>query len=195
MKRFSPISVVCVAVLTALPAFADPPSHAPAWGYRDKHEKHDNDGDRTDKHHGHRGYTGTEWDDDYGVGSGRCNTDAILTAVGAVGGAAIGNRVASRENRVVATIVGAVIGGLIGNKVGDAIDDGDRGCLGHALEIAPVRRAVVWTNSRTHVEHYMRPVRDLDGGCREFEYREGPRGRLTMLTACRADGGAWRIRR
>jgi surface antigen len=191
-KLLTLVTLALALVMTSPLLQAEPPDHAPAWGYRDKHQDRDRDDDH--ERHRHRGYTGVEWADDYGVDSGRCNTDAILTAVGAVGGAVIGNRVASPRNRTVATIVGAIAGGVIGNAIGDAIDDGDRGCMGHGLEIAPLRHAVVWTNPRNHTEHYMRPVRNLRGGCRMFEYREGARGRLTMLTACRGGDGAWRIR-
>jgi surface antigen len=176
-----------LSALLAIPAWADPPAHAPAHGYRDKQ-----------KHAGaarHRGYTGVEWVDDYGIDAGRCNTDSVLAALGAVGGAVIGNRVAAPENRTVATIVGAIAGGLIGNQVGEAIDAGDRGCMGHGLEIAPVGRTVVWTNPRTHVVQSIRPLRDLSGGCRVFEYRVGERGKAVEMTACRSDNATWKVRR
>lgn len=179
------ISILSLAL--AAPAFADPPSHAPAHGYRDK--------DKQQKHPGkYRGYTGVEWEQDYGVAEGRCNTDAALTAVGAVGGAIVGNRAASPENRTIATIVGAVIGGVIGNKIGDAIDDGDRACMGHSLEVAPIGRVVAWTNPRTRVAYTLRPVRDLPGGCRLFEYGAGGRAGMATLTACRAANATWSIR-
>jgi surface antigen len=184
------VIAICMSVLVSAPVQADPPSHAPAHGYRDKQDKHDQSGRKF-----HRGYTGVEWDDDYGVAQGRCNTDTVLTTVGAVGGAVIGNRTASPENRTVATIVGAIVGGIIGNKVGDAIDDRDRACMGHGLEIAPVGRVVAWTNPRTQVAYQIRPVRDLSGGCRRFEYRAGERSKLATMTACRGNNATWVIRR
>jgi surface antigen len=180
-------SLTCLTILFLAPAFADPPAHAPAHGRRDNPGK----GPKMK----HRGYTGVEWVDDYGVAGGRCDTDAVLTAVGAVGGAVIGNRVASSGNRVVATIVGAIVGGVVGKQIGDAIDDRDRACMGHALEIAPVGQNIHWTNPRTRAVYAMRPVRDLSGGCREFEYRVGPGGSAVPMTACRADGATWIIRR
>ncbi len=178
---------ICLSACLALPVLADPPAHAPAHGYRDK-------GGKPGKVK-HRGYTGVEWDNDYGIGSGRCNTDAVLTALGAAGGAVIGNRTASPEDRTVATIVGAIIGGLIGNKVGDSIDDRDRACIGHGLEIAPVGRVVAWTNPTTRVAYSMRPMRDLANGCRLFEYRAGERAKPVTMTACRNANAAWVIRR
>jgi surface antigen len=178
-------SLLCLALLA--PAFADPPAHAPAHGYRDK--------DKQEKRlRKYRGYTGVEWEQDYGVAEGHCNTDAALTAVGAVGGAIIGNRTASPENRTIATIVGAVIGGVIGNKIGDAIDDTDRACMGHSLEVAQIGHTVTWTNPRTRMAYTLRPVRDLPGGCRLFEYGAGGKAGITTMTACRAANATWTIR-
>lgn len=176
----SAIALLLAAALVA-PAVAKPPPHAPAHGYRAKEARY-------------KGYTGVEWEEDYGVRSGRCNTDTVLAAVGAVGGAVIANRTASAENRTIATIVGAVAGGLLGNAVGDAIDDGDRGCMGHALEVGAIGQRITWTNPRTHVAYTLKPVADLDGGCRRFEYRPGANAKSQTMVACRRDGAAWAIR-
>jgi surface antigen len=188
---------LCLATLVAAPLRADPPDHAPAHGYRDKErgEGRDRDEDRANRKSRHyRGYTGVEWERDYGVATGRCNTDAALTALGAAGGAVIGNRTASPENRTIATLAGAIIGGIIGNAVGDAIDEGDRACMGHSLEVGTIGRVVTWTNPRTNVVYRLKPVRDLPGGCRVFDYQAGPRGRLVQMTACRTATAAWTIR-
>lgn len=180
-------------VATSTVAQADPPPWAPAHGRRAKERGHDDDrdDDRRDDHY-YRGYTGREWRDDYGVRSGRCNTDTILAAVGAVAGGVIGNRTASDANRTVATILGAVIGGVIGAKVGDSIDDRDRACIGHSLELVETGRAVTWRNPRTGIDYRVRPLRDLDGGCREFEL--AARGGVEKGRACRRDSGAWEFR-
>lgn len=199
------LAILPLLALLAAPAFADPPDHAPAWGRRDKDERHDRRDDRRDDRQDdrekrrlarHRGYTGAEWVEDYGVASGRCNTDAVMTAVGAATGAVIGNRLASDGNRAVATIVGAIAGGVIGNRLGDAIDDRDRACMGQSLELVPVGRTVVWVNPQTRVGYRLRPVRDLPGGCRAFEYAiDGRTGQPVAMTACRSDAGLWAIRR
>jgi surface antigen len=173
---------LCLSLLLATPVLADPPAHAPAHGYRNKAHKH-------------RGYTGVEWEQDYGVESGRCNTDTVLAAIGAVGGAVIGNRSAAPENRTIATIAGAVIGGVIGNEIGEAIDDGDRACMGHSLEVGAAGHVVTWTNPRTHVVHELTPVRNLAGGCRVFKYRAGPRGKSVVLRGCRNADATWVLRR
>jgi surface antigen len=173
---------LALSVLLVSPALAAPPAHAPAHGYRNKVAKH-------------RGYTGVEWEQDFGVTGGRCNTDAVLTVLGAATGAVIGNRTASAENRTLATIAGAVIGGVIGNEIGEALDQGDRGCMGHSLEVGRLGQAVSWTNPRTRVAHELTPVRDLPGGCRQFSYRAGKQAKPQTLRGCRNSEAAWVIRR
>ena len=174
-------SLACLTLLLAAPALAAPPAHAPAHGYRNN-PKH------------YRGYTGAEWPSDYGVTQGRCNTEEILTVVGAAAGAVIGNRTASSGDRAVATVAGAIIGGVIGNRVGDAIDDRDRACMGQSLELLPVGKSATWTSSN-RVTYQLQPVRDLKDGCRVFEIREQSReGKPGTLTACRGSGGVWTMR-
>jgi surface antigen len=171
--------------VTAGTAEAAPPSHAPAHGWRKKNDPT------------YRGYTGADWERDFGVRSGRCNTDEILTAVGAVAGGVIGNRTASDGNRTVATIVGAVIGGVVGHKIGDAIDDRDRACIGHSLELAGTGQPVTWRNPSSGIDYVVRPVRDASGGCREFELvaARGGKKQSDRLYACRERGGAWEFER
>jgi surface antigen len=183
MKALRIMSIALLSVALCAPAAADPPDHAPAHGYRKKEARR------------YRGYTGKEWQEDYGIQGGRCNTDTVLAAIGAAGGAVIANRTADRDNRVIATIMGAIVGGVIGNEIGEKIDEGDRACMGHALEVGAMGRNITWTNSRTHVEHTLRPVKDLQGGCRLFEYRAGAKGKLSRMTACRDASAAWVIRK
>src|SRR5262245_62372361 len=85
-------------------ALADPPAHAPAHGWRKKHDPN------------YVGYTGVTWERDYDISSGRCNRQEIATVVGAIAGGAIANHVAD-EHKAVATIVGVIAGGVIGNKI------------------------------------------------------------------------------
>jgi hypothetical protein len=40
----------------------------------------------------------------------------------------------------------------------------------------------------------VKPVRDLQGGCRLFEYRVDGRPRREPLTACRSGAGVWTVR-
>jgi uncharacterized protein YcfJ len=183
--------VILVCAFFAMPALADPPAHAPAYGARDK-DKQARKAEKAARKF--RGYTGTEWPEDYGVQSGRCNTDTVMTAIGAVGGAIIGNRTASPENRTIATIVGAVVGGVIGNKIGDAIDDRDRACMGHSLEVGAIGKTITWTNPKTRIVHTLRPVADLPGGCRRFEFVTAGSAKPAIMTACRTPQATWAIR-
>jgi surface antigen len=163
------------------PVLADPPPWAPAHGWRRKHDPF------------YVGYAGRQWSDDYGVISGRCNTDMVLTAIGAAAGGTIGNRTASDENRAVATIVGAIVGGVIGNAIGERIDAKDRACTGHALELARVGQKVRWDNPETGVSYTVRPTRDLADHCREFEFRAQGRSASApvKLKGCARPGGEW----
>lgn len=183
------ITLLLVAAVAA-PVLADPPAHAPAHGYRAK----EGSKEARKEARKYRGYTGVEWKEDYGVRGGRCNTDTVLATIGAAGGAIIGNRTASAENRVVATIVGAIIGGVVGNEVGEAIDNTDRACIGHALEVGAAGRNITWTNPKTGLVHVMQPTADLKDGCRRFDYRVGPKGKASSLVACRSAEAAWSIR-
>jgi surface antigen len=183
------LTIALLAAILVAPAMADPPAFAPAHGYRHKASK-------ASKASKFRGYTGSEWEQDYGVASGHCDAGSVLAAVGAVGGAVVGNRAASPENRAVATLVGAVIGAVIGQQVGAQLDAGDRGCIGQSLEIGQIGRAVTWTNPDTHVIHVMTPVSDLAGGCRRFSYQVGQGSRPATLRACRDEHSAtWVIDR
>lgn len=142
----------------------------------------------------YHGYYGDPWPYDYGVVSaGRCNTDAVLGVAGAVTGAIIGNSSSAPQNRGIATVLGAIAGGIIGTAVGGAIDEGDRACFGHALELAPIGRPVVWTNPSSHVDWQLLPVRDVSAQCREFDVRRTYYGRYgtERVTACRRGPGEW----
>jgi surface antigen len=183
------VALACTALIS--PAMAVPPKHAPAYGYRNQDKQHRKDAKAARKY---RGYTGVEWQDDHGIQGGRCNTDTILAVAGAAGGAIIGNRTASAENRTVATIVGAIAGGLIGNAIGEAIDDRDRACIGHGLEVGTVGKAITWTNPTTRVAHTLKPVRDLPNGCRSFEFVATAGAKPASMTACRTPESTWAIR-
>jgi len=93
--------VVVIATLVCLPALADPPDHAPAHGWRKKHDP------------AYVGYTGREWEHDYGIVEGHCNRDDIGTVIGAVVGGAIGSKVGEGSNRAVAIVVGSVLGAVV----------------------------------------------------------------------------------
>ena len=170
--------------LLPVPSPADPPPWAPAHGWRKKNDPN------------YVGYTGKKWDQDYGVIEGRCNTDAVGAVVGGAVGGAIGSRHGNDSNRAVAIVVGTVIGAVVGAKIGRSIDETDRGCMGHALELAGENNTVVWTNHATGVTYELTPTRnfgDRQNPCREFRtvVSAGQRRDSIVGAACRKGDGEW----
>jgi surface antigen len=185
-RKSTAVALLLVAAAWSVSTLADPPRHAPAHGWR---RHHDQD---------YVGYTGEHWDNDYEISSGRCNRQAIATAVGGVVGGVIASQVAKPENRVVATLIGAAAGALIGHKVGHELDEADRGCFGHALEIGRSGQRVVWTNETTRVRYELSPGRDRrrnGAACREFTLVTFAGGRSSSQVglACRSQVGAWEV--
>lgn len=166
-------------------AFATPPAHAPAHGWRKKNDP------------GYVGYTGTAWERDYGVSTGRCNREEIGAVLGGAAGAVIGSR-SSDEHRTVATILGAAAGALIGGAIGREMDESDRGCVGHALEMATPGQRITWTNSATGVSYVLVPdagKKSKGKACRGFVLtgtldgkKEERRGK-----ACQSSAGRWQV--
>jgi surface antigen len=174
------------AVLVPVPSPAEPPAHAKAHGWRKKNDPN------------YVGYTGHRWEKDYGIIEGKCNTAAVGAVVGGVVGGMVGSR-AEKENRPVAMVLGTAIGAVIGAKIGEKIDQSDRACMGHSLELAGVKKTVVWTNSATGVTYQLTPTRNFNEGtqaCREFTTElatgKGKKKKEKVTgVACRRANGEW----
>lgn len=168
------------------PVLADPPPWAPAHGWRRK---------QADQY---VGYTGSRWERDYGIIGGRCDRQAIGAAAGAVVGGVIGSQVGEGDHRGVATVIGAVIGSVIGARVAASIDESDRACIGHSLELAGNNTPVNWVNPATRVSYVLTPVGGYkqDGRvCREFTLRAS-KGRdkdSGRAFACQMRDGTWQL--
>jgi surface antigen len=183
------IAVTALAVSSLLvcsgPLLADPPAHAPAHGWRKKNDPQ------------YVGYSGRHWEQDFEISSGRCNRQEIATVVGGIAGGVIANRVAD-EHRAVATVIGAIAGAVIGNRIGKELDEADRRCLGHALEIAQPGQRVRWNNDATGMSYEMSLGADsARSGCREYTLvtSTGKRDRSSHAgVACQSGTGAWQIR-
>jgi surface antigen len=178
--------VAALALVLCATAVADPPKHAPAHGWR---RKHDAD---------YVGYSGAHWQQDYEVLSGRCNRQAVGAVVGAVVGGVAGARAAAPDNRAVATLIGAAVGALVGGKIGHELDEADRGCFGHSLEIGETGRRVIWTNETTHVRYELAPGegRDRNGAsCRAFTLVaiDGRDRSSRSGVACQIRPGEWQF--
>jgi surface antigen len=165
---------------------AQPPAHAPAHGWRRKNDP------------SYAGYNGRQWERDFDISSGSCNRQEIATVVGGIAGGVIANRVAD-EHKAVATIVGVIAGAVIGNRIGRELDEADRGCFGHALEIGTAGQRVAWTNDATGVRYELSPGADRPRNgqtCREYTLVTGV-GRKDRVShtglACRSAVGAWQV--
>lgn len=185
-----PLNAVRIVALALLASWstsvlADPPPHAPAHGWRKKHDPY------------YPGYSGVRYEQDFGVASGRCHREEIATVVGGAVGGYLGSRIAT-ERPVMGTVIGAVAGAVIGNRIGRELDERDRGCFGHALEIGEAGRPVVWTNESTGVRYELVPgaSRTRNGAaCREFRMAvsEGRKRSSERGVACQAQPGVWQI--
>ena len=180
--------IIALAVMAAWSASAlsDPPPHAPAHGWREKHDPN------------YVGYSGVHYEHDFGIVAGRCNRQEIATVVGGAVGGLLGSRIAS-ERPVMGTVIGMVAGAVIGNQIGQELDERDRGCFGHAMEIGEAGKPVIWTNESTGVRYELVPgaSRERNGvACREFTMAGDGRGRASKKgLACHTQPGVWEIAR
>jgi surface antigen len=177
MRKYAVCLIAAAITSVSLQALADPPDHAPAHGWRKKHDP------------GYVGYTGATWEKDYEVSTGHCNREEVGAVLGGVAGGVIGSKVASPENRTV---------GIIGAKIGRDLDNGDRGCFGHVLEIVRPGGRVMWDNPVTGVNYVLVPGdgrRENAASCRDFTLI-ATRGREKSTrkgVACQTERGVWRI--
>lgn len=176
------LALALLLTLAQTPLWADPPSHAPAHGWRKKHDPY------------YQGYTGKQWDNDYGITLGRCNRDAIGAVIGGVVGGAVGSQVGEGSGNKVATIVGAALGAVIGAQIGRDMDERDSACIGHALELARDGQRVSWTGAGG-IAYRLVPLAGSrrDGvSCRDFELEVA--GKRTRQSACQQRPGTWTLR-
>jgi surface antigen len=176
------VTLALAALLDAGPVFADPPAHAPAHGYykKDKEARH------------YQGKSGVVYARDYGISTGHCNRDEIGAVLGGVTGAVIGSQVAGRDDRVVGMVVGGVLGAVLGHAIGDSMDDRDRACMGHALELGRPGVPVEWRHD-SHAYHFT-PRGDARDGCRTATMVVDGR-RPHEVLACPTGRGEWTFRR
>ena len=170
----------------ALPVMAGPPDHAPAHGWRKKHDPY------------YVGYTGREWPQHYGIIEGRCNRDAVGAVLGGVVGGAIGSQVGDGSGRAVAIVLGTVLGAVVGREIGKDMDEKDRACVGHALELAKNGQSVRWQNEQTGVTYVVTPTTAFTSkgdSCRAFKLKTSMSGksRTSETGACQTGEGTWRF--
>jgi len=186
MCTIAKTALLMISTLATGLALADPPAHAPAHGWRKKHDPY------------YVGYTGRQWEQDFEISSGRCNREEIATVVGAVAGGVIAHQIGD-EHPAVATIIGIIAGGVIGNRIGRELDEADRGCFGHALEIAQTGQRVAWTNDSTGVRYELVPgagSKRSGASCRDYTLvtATSRRDRSSQTgIACESQAGVWQV--
>ena len=186
MRKIALALAVALSFSWTICALADPPAHAPAHGWRKKHDPY------------YVGYTGVRWERDYDIASGRCNREAVGAVLGGVVGGVIGSRVGDGTGRTVATIAGAAIGALIGARIGRELDEADRACFGHALELGTAGKRVLWENPATGMRFEVIPSTGRKDGariCRDFTLITSTATEKSTRhgTACQKQPGVWEI--
>lgn len=185
---FKSMTLAFIALTITLPiapsAYADPPPWAPAHGWRKKHDPY------------YVGYSGKKWGQDYGVIKGECNWQEVGTVLGGVVGGAVGASVSKKGNKAIAIIVGSVLGAVIGNQIGKTVDQNDRGCVGHALELGSDHQTIYWNNPHTGIDYQVTPISGFTRNgmkCREYVLDLSGEGisESSHQKACRAQNGTW----
>jgi surface antigen len=108
--------------------------------------------------------------------------------------------VVAAERRAVATIVGVIAGAVIGNRIGRELDEADRGCFGHALEIAQPGQRITWTNESAGVRYEMSPGNASPrhgASCRTYTLVtvQGRERSSQAGVACQSQPGVWQAAR
>ena len=177
-----------LVLLIALPciALAAPPAWAPAHGWRKKNDP------------AYAGYSGLQWERDYGVSLGRCDRAEVGAVLGGAAGGVIGAAAGQDGQRAVAIVVGTVIGAAIGAEIGRRMDQADRSCVGHALELAVPGQTVTWKNHNTGIAYQLTPAGDGERtaeGCRKFRLIATGGFGLSegRAVACAGADGTWKL--
>lgn len=158
-----------------------PPPWAPAHGYRAKHG----------------GYQ-TSYVAPYGISGGSCDRKELGMVIGGITGAVIGSQIASKKDRELGILGGTIIGAIVGGSIGSKMDNGDHNCVGQTLEHAPDNQSISWQNPDVGTRYQVTPTRTYEESgryCREYQTVSLVDGRQqqTYGTACRDDGGDWRL--
>jgi len=121
------------------------------------------------------GYTGTHWQDDFGIARGRCDRKAVATALAEPAAAS------EEESARVAVLAGL------------DLPDSDRACVAHALELSARRHPVRWKSDAGKALAFRAGTDLVLNGlpCRQFVI-DGA-GKAGRGTACQAQPRLWEI--
>jgi len=167
---------------------------------------------------GYTGYGGTRWSTDYGIGAGTCDRDRIVVETESAPKTLVQRHEENLKNRTVGIIGATTASGVLlsTNRLGGRLDDRDRHCLGHVLELGTTGREVRWSNPAMR-QSYVAVVSEVTPGtripgatgigardrCRVLVLTtatgtgvtlNGARGQAQTLVACQANPGVWSIR-
>ncbi len=124
--------ILACGAVWSVPASAEPPPWAPAWGYRAKHKG-------KNKHRVQQAYLPP-----YDIGLGRCNRDLIGGLLGGAAGGLLGSQIGKGRGQLAAVAAGTLLGFLVGNNIGRSMDQADQTCLTQSLEHAEDGQKIVW---------------------------------------------------
>lgn len=162
---------------------------------------------------GYTGFGGTRWSSDYGISAGRCDRAAIVVPAGDERQTLVQRHEENLRNRTV-SIIGATTGSglLLSTRLRGRMDERDRRCLGHVLELGTVGQRIGWSNDASRqsytvaVSEYAPAVSTPSAArpaagerCRVLLLTTAvlgtaARGRTETLIACQANPGVWSIR-
>lgn len=211
--RMSVFSIALAAALTAIPltapvAVADPPSWAPAHGYRNVHSHNDYKFKRKyRRHYRNRSqvrrtvYVSRPVHDHY---SHRHSQQSNVSISPSLGGAIIGallgglggSQIGSGSGRTAAIIGGIAAGAVIGGSVGNSMESNDEARVQNTLETGRTGETVIWRNQNTGNRYEVTPTRTYRTAgrdCREYTSWVFLGGYEQQVTgnACRMPDGSW----
>jgi len=197
-------------VAASTSASADPPSWAPAHGWRAQQaehqvrvEKHDPSPSGKQEQHARQRLPQIEGSE---LG---CNSDVIGAVAGGALGAAIGSQIGDGDGQTAAIIGGAILGLLAGNVIGQSVDSANEDCIRETMETVPDWQPVVWHEPTVHrtgssgstepKRYALTPTRTYTSPagflCRDYVTTVTVDGQVRQATgtACREPDGRWRV--
>ena len=132
------------------------------------------------------------------VACGPINNEGVGTLTGGVIGGLVGSQFGGGAGQVAAAAGGALLGAYLGGNIGKYMDRQDKIEMQHALETAPVGRAVAWTNPDNGNQYKVKPTRTYykeEQPCREYtpEATIGGKKEKIYGKACRQSDGSWKV--
>lgn len=198
-KNLAAFIAVLISAALILPAFAEPPPWAPAWGWRAKHHQHERDEDEDEGRQVYVVPRQPVYVSPYGASQGTCYREALGALIGAGTGAYVGSNVGKGGGRTAAIVGGGIIGAIVGGIIGRSMDQVDQHCVGQVLEYAETGHPVEWRNPDNGASYTVSPVKTYQESsgryCREYTAtaRVAGRPQQTYGTACRQPDGSWQL--